>query len=517
MKRTIWALPASSQLFVGGLLAYLIAAWCTKGYYHPDEHFQILEFANYKMGFTPQWGLAWEHAAQIRPALQPIMVWGLMYVGYGLGMSDPFVFALLLRLLSAMLMFGLLWRFSRYLSADFQRPYLLTAAALFLWFMPFLGARFSSENWSALTLLVGLYMLMRFEEPSKNEAVNPKYNLLKAATIGFLFGLSFWLRFQMAFALAGITVWSLYNRHLSARSIVALICGGLIAVGLNIGLDSWFYGNWVLTPLRYFQVNILEDKAAQFGVSPWWWYLPEANRAMKIPLGTILLAFFLTGVHLRRNHLMTWVLIPFVLGHALVAHKEMRFLFPVIFPFLYLAAHGFEYWMMRIKTIQQASPTQAFNIQHNTHHASLITHNSKKWLSIGFLVFNAAFLWIANTRSLQVCSLETALAATARWDSCTLYTDQLLVPKPGPDLEPWFYLNPRLKITLVSDPAQLYTLPWREGDLLLTHQPASADVLLLGEHPAKRIFRPATHFFKQIGLQPDTAARVLSVYRVGGN
>ncbi len=36
-----------------------------------------------------------------------------------------------------------------------------------------------------------------------------------------------------------------------------------------------------------------------------------------------------------------WMILPFIVGHSLVAHKELRFLFPILIPFLLLATQGY--------------------------------------------------------------------------------------------------------------------------------------------------------------------------------
>ena len=53
------------------LILYLTAAIYNSGYYHPDEHFQILEFAKWKLGQSSGTSMAWEHEAMIRPTLEP--------------------------------------------------------------------------------------------------------------------------------------------------------------------------------------------------------------------------------------------------------------------------------------------------------------------------------------------------------------------------------------------------------------------------------------------------------------
>lgn len=46
----MWPNLSDRSLFLAGAVLCTVAAWCTIGYHHPDEHFQIWEFANYKLG-----------------------------------------------------------------------------------------------------------------------------------------------------------------------------------------------------------------------------------------------------------------------------------------------------------------------------------------------------------------------------------------------------------------------------------------------------------------------------------
>ena len=58
---------------------YIITAFFSVGYHQLDEHYQILEFANYKLGLTYPGYLAWEFDAHIRPSLQPLIAAGAIY------------------------------------------------------------------------------------------------------------------------------------------------------------------------------------------------------------------------------------------------------------------------------------------------------------------------------------------------------------------------------------------------------------------------------------------------------
>src|ERR1022692_3521309 len=64
--------------FLFSLALHLVIAWFSVGFYHFDEHFQILEFAGYKMGTIPASSLTWEFAAHLRSAFQPFIAFSVL-------------------------------------------------------------------------------------------------------------------------------------------------------------------------------------------------------------------------------------------------------------------------------------------------------------------------------------------------------------------------------------------------------------------------------------------------------
>ncbi|MFN0217010.1 MAG: hypothetical protein ACKVT2_22360, partial [Saprospiraceae bacterium] len=104
------------------------------------------------------------------------------------------------------------------------------------------------------------------------------------------------------------------------------------------------YGEWTCAPCNYFSTNILHSEA-KFGTEPWWWYFQGTAVALLPPLSLAFLCFFGLGVWKQPYHVLSWCLAPFVLVHTAVEHKEMRFLFPMIFPFLFLTVTGWAYFL----------------------------------------------------------------------------------------------------------------------------------------------------------------------------
>jgi hypothetical protein len=115
----------------------------------------------------------------------------------------------------------------------------------------------------------------------------------------------------------------------------------VLACALNTALDHWLYGAWVSTPYNYFHANLVEGKAAMFGTQPWWFYLAQMLAILVPPFSLLLVGLLVAGVWLCRRNVLVWAVFPFVIGHTVLGHKEVRFLIPVtyaIVPLLVLAA-----------------------------------------------------------------------------------------------------------------------------------------------------------------------------------
>lgn len=69
-----------SRIFILALITYSIIAFYTDGYFHPDEHYQLIEFAGSKTGHTNENDLAWEYQEQMRPTLQPWIAYTILSV-----------------------------------------------------------------------------------------------------------------------------------------------------------------------------------------------------------------------------------------------------------------------------------------------------------------------------------------------------------------------------------------------------------------------------------------------------
>ncbi len=250
----------------------------------PRFRLQILEFAQYKAGGESDLTLPWEFFETIRPALQPALA---LMVHERVADGDPFKTSVLLRFISAALGLFSAWVLClyafRWLRDDRLRFALVALIGTF-WMLPWFHVRFSSEGWAASLLAISIVCVCAACEPTRRHQW--WLAVLGRATLG----VSFYLRFPVAFAILGIGLWVLVVARPGVYVLGSLAVGFLLAVFLNVVVDHWFYGEWVFTPWNYFIANIVEGRAAEFGVDPWWYYGEKLLLLLVPPVSPLLLA-----------------------------------------------------------------------------------------------------------------------------------------------------------------------------------------------------------------------------------
>ena len=333
LERQLPGFPVRLCLLIT-ILLHLGCAWFSVGYYNPDEHYQILEFANYKLGLSPPSDLAWEYPAKIRPAVQPAMAYGVYRIMEKVRMADPFSVSFLLRLITSIagwfVALAMCIIVMRWLSYDLSKKALFLFSCFF-WFFPFFHCRFSSESWSGVAFFAAMTFIL-WAPLSNDTPQNRRFEkIMRFIGAGFLLGFSFFFRYQMGVSILGIGLWLLFFRKATMGELFCLFAAFCAACCINIGIDRWFYGSWVLTPVNYFVVNLIKGVSNEFGVFPWWYYLVQLLINLAPPFSLLILAaIFLSWYKCPKNPLV-WISVPFFLLHCIVGHKEFRFLFPMLY------------------------------------------------------------------------------------------------------------------------------------------------------------------------------------------
>ena len=303
-------------LWIIGIVIHLLAAWYSSGYFHVDEHFQLIEYANYCIGNIQSSDLPWEFNANMRPTLQ-VYVFYFIVKFFGLfGLKNPFILAAFSRMLSALFALFTIHLLGKTLFSKESKQYLIfISISLFLWFMPYQHVRFSSENWSAIAIVLSIVFLLK-----------DKY-----AIAGVFSALAFAFRFQAAFFIVGIVLWLIFIKKNNWKYCIQFVISGLLIFALSIISDYLFYGKWVISSYIYFYENLIVGKAAEFGTEPFYYYFIKVIEQGIAPFGLLILFTFGFAAFKFPKHLIIWACVPFIIGHIAIGHKELRFLFPLVY------------------------------------------------------------------------------------------------------------------------------------------------------------------------------------------
>ncbi|RHW16622.1 4-amino-4-deoxy-L-arabinose transferase [Sphingomonas gilva] len=307
-----------------------VAAALWPNVHHPDAIFQYMEPAWRMLGGDGV--ISWEYRYGMRGQLLPVLIAGPMALGEWIDPGGSFAF-FLPRIVAAICSLSIVWS---------------------AWT---LGARVSSIH-AVLAGFVGAiwFELVHFAphtlgEPLATAAIIPAAVLLTRdapsrralAASGLLLGLGFLLRFQYAPAigvLVALTCWRDPSR------LPPLIAGGSIALAAGAAADLANGATpfaWLIENVRQ---NLINDRAAGFGVSP-----PSAYLGRFWAMWSVLIVPIVAAIWRGHRHApaLFWAALANLLFHSLIAHKEYRFIFLSVAILILLAALGSGDWTRRLR------------------------------------------------------------------------------------------------------------------------------------------------------------------------
>lgn len=307
-----------SILAVALVLRAAIAWW--PPIHHADEVWQYLEPA--RALFGDRWIETWEYRAGARSWLMPGIFAPAVAIGQALA-PGTMLETVLPRLMCALLATGgvaaaagLGWRVSR-------AHGLVAGFVAAIWYEAvYFGPRTLSEPIAVSLMLIAAWLLT---------AARRRRDLAAGLALGF----AAMVRFHYAPA-AAILVLVAVGRDW--RRWPAIILGGVLALGISVLVDMLVGGSapfgWIL---RNFSLNIVDNRSAQFGVEPAWWYLEAIWRLWgwaTLPI----LALALAGA--RRYPALLAAAVLNLAIHMAVPHKEYRFILLTTLFLVTLAAIG---------------------------------------------------------------------------------------------------------------------------------------------------------------------------------
>jgi GPI mannosyltransferase 3 len=310
-------------ILLGGLIIQIITAITAIGASSADQHFQIIEFSLHQLGQASGATHVWEIDNFVRPTLQVYIFSGYHRACNFLQITDPYTQLTMLRVLLGLSMFAVFNSMALYYFRNEPKRILFYVLLLmnFSWVLPYTRTLYCSEMVSSL-FFFGTFFLYDVYK-------NRKPGFLLLLLIGVLFSLTFYFRFQMASAMAGVAIWLLFFEKKYSH-ILPLAIGFIIGVAGNVYLDHGFYKEWVFTPYTYFYANINAGRADSFGTSSFMRYIGLILLVMPAPIFSIIFFYYSIKTFFKKyaNPLFLATVL-FIIAHSLVGHKEERFMFPI--------------------------------------------------------------------------------------------------------------------------------------------------------------------------------------------
>jgi GPI mannosyltransferase 3 len=310
-------------IVAAGFILQLITSIRAIGVSSMDQHFQIIEFSSYQLGLESAGTYNTELKSKLRPTLQIYLFSAYYLACTSIGLDDPYIQLTILRLITGVLMFIIFTLVTLWYCRNSPPGILLWVLLLlnFSWILPYTRTLFSSEMMSGLAFFGTMAWYQYNSEDKKN-------TLMRSLLAGFFLSLAFYFRFQTGFFIAGFGLWLLFVEK-KYKSWLPMIAGFLAGCILNTFLDYRFYGEWAVTPYNYFEFNILQDGASNFGKSSVLRYLGLLLAVIPAPLFSFILLYYIFKASFKeyRNPVFLSIIL-FIIGHSLVPHKEERFLYP---------------------------------------------------------------------------------------------------------------------------------------------------------------------------------------------
>ena len=329
--RYLFSLPPFEKgLFLFSAVFHIVALCYCTGYHHADEHFQILEFAAYKLGLCTHESLAWEYDAGMRAGIQPAIAYGVhKSILFFTGQHQPFLVSDILRFFSISLGFiSLIWlrRLADFLTLDHFRKLAITACLCLFPLIPYIHARFSSENLSGIMAILALLMLFRSGKPHEASA----YGIFFLS--GLCWGFGFGFRYQLGLAALACGLWLLFIERVGWRRFWIFAAGIIASQIALLPVDFWLYGKLSYPPASYLYQTLMKP-GHMFGASPWYYYSVLTWNNAIFPLNLLIIGGLAFAWLRRPFDLINLIILLFIAAHSGIGHKEFRFLFPVL-PFI---------------------------------------------------------------------------------------------------------------------------------------------------------------------------------------
>ncbi|KAJ3066462.1 hypothetical protein HDU98_010202 [Podochytrium sp. JEL0797] len=311
-------------LFLLGFRIY--NALSIKTFFSPDEYWQSLEVAHeyvFGVGY-----LTWEWTHKVRGFAHPMLFAGVYKVVQGLGGEDTEWIIVAPKLFQAV--FAVVGDVFTYMLA--VKLYGKGAgkwalvASLVSFFNFFCAVRtFSNSIETSLTAVAMYYWPWKVSSKTvwTAERVREFEISLSFAAVACI------LRPTNAviWIYLGIALVSQLNFGAFKVVVLRVLMIGSIALAISTLIDAQFYNEWTFVPYTFLQFNLSQGISTFYGIHTWHWYLSQGIPIVLftfIPLTVYTLSYNNSIHHVRGVMVFTTVV------YSLIAHKEFRFIMPLL-------------------------------------------------------------------------------------------------------------------------------------------------------------------------------------------
>lgn len=162
-----------------------------------------------------------------------------------------------------------------------------------------------------------------------------RHAVKRACLAFFIGGLSTSIRFTAITVFVPMGIILAERRSTLLQQLLFIFCPcalfGLLGIIAAALVDRLFYGFWTIPFLGNIHFNVISGNAALYGTHPWFWYITVGLPAVTGLLFPLLLGDFCgrgSSSYGRRN---IWVvLLSYIVALSFSAHKEFRFLHPML-------------------------------------------------------------------------------------------------------------------------------------------------------------------------------------------
>lgn len=326
------------------LVIRILAAVFSKGYIHPDEHYQSIEVA-YKevFGFGK---IPWEFIDGARSWVYPYIVIVIFKIMIFFGASNIETILIGVRLFSglmSMITVIVAYFFGKKLYSKFIG--IIASGFVAIWFdFVFWSTRTMTDSIAMNFFFLAAYLVYCIiqKEDKNTDKIEKKFftkKTLQSFFAGVSVGLAFMFKFPVAAIGLPLFIWIIVHKKWKE---LAFFTGSIILLVIVQGLiDLATWGSFLHSAITFLDYNIFSGGAVTHGIDPFGTYAALLVDSY-LEYFIIFLLFIIIALQLDKKTLYLGSIVVFyLLIFTLIKHKEYRFILPVMSLLVLLAAKGF--------------------------------------------------------------------------------------------------------------------------------------------------------------------------------